>query len=59
MGKDELNEDHSENDNKLQACGWCQKVRLIQTQYGNLICPTCYQILMDAGISEEEIFEKT
>lgn len=57
MGEDESKENHFENDYQVLVCDWCQEVNLLETQSRNLICPNCYHKLVNAGISDEEIFK--
>ncbi len=39
-------------------CDWCGKPMPPSNHSKNLVCPRCYNLLLNAGLSEEKIYAK-
>ncbi len=51
---------HQENKDasQTQQCDWCKKPMPFSRQTKSPVCLVCYKLLIIAGISEEEIYDK-
>ena len=43
---------------QTQLCNWCEKPMPFDSKPKNSVCLICYKLLINAGISEEEIYGK-
>ena len=52
-----MQNEESQNKPKELFCNWCGKL-LPVSSIKVLVCPDCYKLLLNAGISEKEIFQE-
>lgn len=41
-----------------KICDWCGKLLPLSHESKNIVCSNCYRLLLGAGISNADIFEK-